>query len=43
LQQLRALNCDEMQGFLFGRPVPGEIFESKYLTPSRSQANQIPA
>jgi len=29
---LRLLNCDEMQGYLFSRPVPGEIFESKFLT-----------
>jgi EAL domain-containing protein (putative c-di-GMP-specific phosphodiesterase class I) len=28
---LRLLNCDEMQGFLFSRPVPGEIFETSYL------------
>ena len=25
---LRLLNCDEMQGFLFSKPVPGEIFET---------------
>ncbi|MGB5079992.1 MAG: bifunctional diguanylate cyclase/phosphodiesterase, partial [Burkholderiales bacterium] len=30
---LRLLDCDEMQGFLFGKPVPGEIFETKYLAP----------
>jgi EAL domain-containing protein (putative c-di-GMP-specific phosphodiesterase class I) len=28
---LRLLNCDEMQGFLFSKPVPGEIFESRFL------------
>jgi diguanylate cyclase (GGDEF)-like protein len=28
---LRLLNCDEMQGFLFSKPLPGEIFESRYL------------
>jgi diguanylate cyclase (GGDEF)-like protein/PAS domain S-box-containing protein len=28
---LRLLNCDEMQGYLFGKPVPIEIFEAKYL------------
>jgi diguanylate cyclase (GGDEF)-like protein/PAS domain S-box-containing protein len=28
---LRVLNCDEMQGFLFSKPVPGEIFETKFL------------
>jgi diguanylate cyclase (GGDEF)-like protein/PAS domain S-box-containing protein len=31
LHQLRLLNCDEMQGYLFGKAVPGEIFESQYL------------
>jgi diguanylate cyclase (GGDEF)-like protein/PAS domain S-box-containing protein len=30
---LRLLNCDEMQGFLFSKPVPGEIFEARFLTP----------
>jgi diguanylate cyclase (GGDEF)-like protein/PAS domain S-box-containing protein len=30
---LRLLNCDEMQGFLFSKPVPIEIFESRFLTP----------
>jgi diguanylate cyclase (GGDEF)-like protein/PAS domain S-box-containing protein len=33
LHLLRSLNCDEFQGFLFGRPVPSEIFEAKYLAP----------
>ena len=28
---LRSLNCDEMQGFLFSKPVPREIFETRYL------------
>jgi diguanylate cyclase (GGDEF)-like protein len=30
-RQLQALNCDEMQGYYFGRPVPSEIFEKRYL------------
>jgi EAL domain-containing protein (putative c-di-GMP-specific phosphodiesterase class I) len=30
---LRVLNCDEMQGFLFSKPVPIEIFESRFLIP----------
>ena len=30
---LRLLNCDEMQGFLFSKPVPSEIFETKFLAP----------
>jgi PAS domain S-box-containing protein/diguanylate cyclase (GGDEF)-like protein len=29
---LRLLNCDEMQGFLFSKPVPYEIFEAKFLS-----------
>jgi EAL domain-containing protein (putative c-di-GMP-specific phosphodiesterase class I) len=28
---LRVLNCDEMQGFLFSKPVPSEIFETRFL------------
>ena len=28
---LRVLNCDEMQGYLFSRPVPGDIFRSRFL------------
>jgi len=33
-RQLRLLGCDEMQGYLFGRPVPCEIFEVSYLASS---------
>ena len=29
---LRLLSCDEMQGLLFSKAVPGEIFEAKFLT-----------
>jgi diguanylate cyclase (GGDEF)-like protein/PAS domain S-box-containing protein len=28
---LRLLRCDEMQGFLFSKPVPADIFEAKFL------------
>jgi EAL domain-containing protein (putative c-di-GMP-specific phosphodiesterase class I) len=31
---LRLLRCDEMQGFLFSKPVAGEIFEAKFLAPA---------
>ena len=31
LRLLRLLGCDEMQGYLFSKPEPREIFESKYL------------
>jgi len=30
---LRSLSCDEMQGFLFSKPVPCEIFETRFLAP----------
>jgi diguanylate cyclase (GGDEF)-like protein/PAS domain S-box-containing protein len=30
---LRVLNCDEMQGYLFSKPVPAEIFETRFLAP----------
>ncbi|MDW7710389.1 MAG: EAL domain-containing protein [Deferrisomatales bacterium] len=29
---LRLLNCDTMQGYLFSKPVPGEIFEARFLS-----------
>lgn len=28
---LRLLGCDEMQGYLFSRAVPGDVFETKFL------------
>jgi diguanylate cyclase (GGDEF)-like protein/PAS domain S-box-containing protein len=28
---LRGLGCEEMQGFLFSQPLPGELFEARYL------------
>ncbi len=31
---LRLLACDEMQGFLFSKPVPAEMFESRFLAAS---------
>jgi EAL domain-containing protein (putative c-di-GMP-specific phosphodiesterase class I) len=35
-QLLRLLGCDEMQGYLFSKPVPAEIFESSFLVPARA-------
>jgi diguanylate cyclase (GGDEF)-like protein/PAS domain S-box-containing protein len=35
---LRLLNCDEMQGFLFCKPLPREIFESRYLATQSAPA-----
>ena len=34
---LRLLDCDETQGFLFSPPVPGEIFETRFLALPRSE------
>jgi EAL domain-containing protein (putative c-di-GMP-specific phosphodiesterase class I) len=31
LRLLSSLGCDEYQGYLFGKPVPAEIFSAKYL------------
>ena len=28
---LRLLNCDEMQGYLFSKPLPSAMFEANYL------------
>jgi diguanylate cyclase (GGDEF)-like protein/PAS domain S-box-containing protein len=28
---LRLLSCDEMQGYLFSKPVPAEVFETRFL------------
>ncbi len=30
---LRLLSCDEMQGYLFSKPVPAELLETRHLTP----------
>ncbi len=31
MEILRALECDEIQGYLLGRPVPNHIFEAEHL------------
>ena len=28
---LRLLNCDEMQGYLFSKPLPRDVFEATFL------------
>ena len=40
-RQLRLLHCDEVQGYLFGKPVPREIFEQKYLSPGSSVVQEL--
>ena len=32
LEILTELGCDQIQGFLLGRPVPPEIFEARYIS-----------
>ncbi|WP_295960659.1 EAL domain-containing protein [Rhodoferax sp.] len=29
---LQALNCDELQGFLFSKPIPVDLFETRFLS-----------
>jgi diguanylate cyclase (GGDEF)-like protein len=38
LRQLRLLHCDEIQGYLYGKPAPVEIFEKRYLARSAGLA-----
>ena len=33
---LRLLNCEEMQGYLFSKPVPADVFEARFLAPMRA-------
>jgi EAL domain-containing protein (putative c-di-GMP-specific phosphodiesterase class I) len=40
LQRLRELGCDEMQGFLFCKPVPVDVLEGKFLMPGAHLAVQ---
>jgi diguanylate cyclase (GGDEF)-like protein/PAS domain S-box-containing protein len=41
---LGLLGCDEMQGFFFSRPMPGDVFESKYLkaAPTNTRGGSLP-
>jgi EAL domain-containing protein (putative c-di-GMP-specific phosphodiesterase class I) len=38
---MRALDCDEMRGYLLGKPLPREIFERKNLGPGNAGATSI--
>jgi diguanylate cyclase (GGDEF)-like protein/PAS domain S-box-containing protein len=37
-QTLRLLKCEEMQGFLFSKPLPREVFEARFLMPHTVRA-----
>ena len=39
LRLLSSLSCDEYQGYLFGKPVPAEIFAAKYLAAPAATAS----
>ena len=32
-ERVRPMNLDYIQGFLFGRPVPADVFERDFLMP----------
>ncbi len=38
---LRVLACDEMQGYLFSKPVPADILETKFLVPRSLNHDEI--
>jgi diguanylate cyclase (GGDEF)-like protein/PAS domain S-box-containing protein len=38
---LRLLNCDEMQGFLFSKPVPAKLFQQRFLAPPGPSNNAL--
>jgi diguanylate cyclase (GGDEF)-like protein/PAS domain S-box-containing protein len=40
-RQLRLLKCDEMQGYLFSKPLPRQVFERKYLGASNAGTASI--
>jgi EAL domain-containing protein (putative c-di-GMP-specific phosphodiesterase class I) len=39
---LRLLSCDEMQGYLFSKPVPAAIFETAFLAPATGATSSSP-
>jgi diguanylate cyclase (GGDEF)-like protein/PAS domain S-box-containing protein len=41
LRELKLLRCDEMQGYLFARPMPAEIFKTTFLRAARSRAQGL--
>jgi FOG: EAL domain len=39
LEILKVLECDEIQGYIFGRPVPPEIFELEHIDKTTHSLN----
>lgn len=39
---LQVLNCDEMQGYLFSKPMPSEEFEARYLAAAPRFSTPVP-
>jgi diguanylate cyclase (GGDEF)-like protein/PAS domain S-box-containing protein len=37
---LHLLNCEQMQGYLFSKPLPADVFEFRYLRSSTNSASQ---
>jgi diguanylate cyclase (GGDEF)-like protein len=37
LLQLSKLDCDQMQGYLFSKPVPADVFEKRFLSPPQAK------
>ena len=40
LEVLVELGCDQVQGYLLGRPVPADIFEQRFIKSNRLETNQ---
>jgi diguanylate cyclase (GGDEF)-like protein/PAS domain S-box-containing protein len=38
---LRLLNCDEMQGFLYSKPVPADVLEAQFLAPTSTRKKSL--
>lgn len=38
---LRLLNCDEMQGFLYSKPVPADMLETQHLAPASTSKKAL--
>jgi EAL domain-containing protein (putative c-di-GMP-specific phosphodiesterase class I) len=37
---LHLLSCEQMQGYLFSKPLPADVFEFRYLRSSTNSASQ---